>query len=52
MQTTPQRTFRSWRTLAALAATLVALLASGCADMPLNKPSALSPAHHSDVEAP
>lgn len=36
-----------WFALATIGASL-----AGCANMPLNKPSALSPAQHSTVEAP
>lgn len=33
-------------------ATLAATLLAGCADMPMNKPSALSPAHQGTVQPP
>jgi hypothetical protein len=38
--------------LALVLAGFAAALFAGCADMPMNKPSALSPAHHGTAEAP
>lgn len=43
------RRLRATLSFFALAA---ALCFAGCANMPLNKPSALSPAHHGTAEAP
>jgi hypothetical protein len=46
------RTTRPFATLLAAAALGAIALFAGCANMPLNKPSALSPAQHSKTEAP